>query len=86
MKFCDRFKTLAEDEMGKQSWFEMVISYGPLLVVWLAFLIAGLADLLPRQRTRGPKWLWFCAVIFLSIIGPTAYFLFGRRKLGVRSA
>ncbi len=66
--------------MENKSWIEMILRFAPLLMVWLALLIAGLIDLVPRQQTRGPKWLWFGVVILFSIIGPVAYFLFGREE------
>ena len=50
----------------------------PLLLVWFILLVAGLRDLIPRERTRGPKWVWYIIVICFSMLGPVAYFLFGR--------
>ena len=52
----------------------------PLLLVWFGLLVAGLVDLIPRQKTRGPKWIWFIVVICFSMIGPLVYFLFGREE------
>jgi hypothetical protein len=66
--------------MENMSWLEMILLFAPILGVWLALLVAGLVDLVPRQHTRGPKWIWFCVVILFSIIGPVAYFLFGREE------
>lgn len=33
----------------------------------------------PKEKTRGPKWLWF-ALSFINILGPAAYGLWGRKK------
>ena len=50
----------------------------PLVVIQLGLLVAGLVDLIRRQSTRGPKWAWGIAIVAFSILGPLAYFLFGR--------
>jgi apolipoprotein N-acyltransferase len=57
-----------------QSFMEMLPLVGPVLLIWLIMLVAGLVDLVPRQRTHGPKWVWYLVVI----LGPVVYFLFGR--------
>lgn len=53
----------------------------PLLLLQVALFAAGLVDLLrrrPEQVTGGAKWPWVIA-LFLNIIGPLAYFAFGRK-------
>jgi len=50
----------------------------PLIVVQLSLMVAALVDLLRRQSTRGPKWAWGIAIVAVSILGPLAYFIFGR--------
>jgi hypothetical protein len=50
----------------------------PLIVVQLGLLVAALVDLIRRQSTRGPKWAWGIAIVAVSILGPLAYFIFGR--------
>ena len=50
----------------------------PLIVVQLGLLVAALVDLLRRHSTRGPKWAWGIAIVAVSILGPLAYFIFGR--------
>ncbi len=66
--------------MGNQDLIEVILLLAPLLLIWLVLLVAGLIDLIPRQHTRGPKWLWVLVVILFSIIGPAVYFLFGREE------
>jgi len=66
--------------MGNQDLIEAILLLAPLLLIWLVLLVAGLIDLIPRQHTRGPKWLWVLVVILFSIIGPVVYFLFGREE------
>ncbi|WP_268238677.1 PLDc N-terminal domain-containing protein [Lentibacillus kapialis] len=31
-------------------------------------------------KTNGPKWMWALIIIFINIIGPIIYFIFGRRN------
>ncbi len=53
----------------------------PLIVIQLGLLVFALLDLLKRERTRGPKWMWIIIIIFVNIFGPVAYLLFGREEL-----
>lgn len=66
--------------MGNNDLTEAILLLAPVLLIWLILLVAGLVDLIPRQRTRGPKWLWVLIVILFSIIGPVVYFIFGREE------
>ena len=66
--------------MGNNDLTEAILLLAPVLLIWLILLVAGLVDLIPRQRTRGPKWLWVLIVILFSIIGPVIYFIFGREE------
>jgi DMSO reductase anchor subunit len=52
----------------------------PLLLVQLVLMIAALVDILRREKTRGPKWLWILIVIFGEMIGPILYFVVGREE------
>ena len=69
-----------EVPMNANEFLEMLPLLAPIFLVWLVMLIAGLADLVRRQNTRGPKWVWYLVVIFFSILGPVLYFLFGREE------
>ena len=50
----------------------------PVVVIELALLIAALVDLIRREHTRGPKWIWVLVIVLVNFIGPIAYFLVGR--------
>jgi len=52
----------------------------PLLILELVLLVVALVDLLNRQNVRGDKMLWVVLIVFVGIIGPIVYFIFGRRK------
>jgi hypothetical protein len=64
--------------MDVSEFIEALPLLAPLLLVWFILLVVGLRDLIPRQHTRGPKWVWYIVVICFSMIGPVVYFLFGR--------
>ena len=51
----------------------------PVFVVQLGLLIFALVDLLKRDKTNGPKWLWVIIIVFVNMIGPIVYFIVGRR-------
>jgi drug/metabolite transporter (DMT)-like permease len=50
----------------------------PLIVIQLALMIVALVDILRREKTRGPKWLWIAVVVLGEMIGPILYFVIGR--------
>lgn len=52
----------------------------PLALIQFALLLAALLDLLRRPKTRGPKWLWAFLIVFVQMLGPIAYFVFGREE------
>ncbi len=50
----------------------------PILILQLALMIFALVDLIRRERTKGPKWLWALIIVFVNLIGPILYFIVGR--------
>ena len=50
----------------------------PIFLIQLALIGFALADLLRRENTRGPKWIWVLVILFVNMIGPIIYFLLGR--------
>jgi hypothetical protein len=50
----------------------------PVVVVQLILLVVALLDLLKREKTRGPKWVWVLVILFVNMFGPIIYFVFGR--------
>lgn len=51
----------------------------PLIVIQAILLIVALIDLARIHATNGPKWIWAIVIIFVNIIGPILYFIFGRK-------
>jgi bacteriorhodopsin len=70
---------------GKKKWSQrsrrsrrLIVATG---VVEVVLLMATLIDIKrrPANRIKGPKRLW-TALAFINIVGPIAYFTFGRRR------
>jgi len=51
----------------------------PVLILEIILLVVALIDLVKREHTNGPKWLWALIVIFVNIIGPILYLIIGRK-------
>ena len=52
----------------------------PVLVIQLVLMIAALVDLIRREQTRGPKWVWALVILLVNFIGPIIYFVAGRKE------
>jgi len=63
---------------------EYIVKYLPLLapvfLLQIILLMIALLDLLRRQKTRGPKWVWGLAILFFQMIGPILYLVLGREE------
>ena len=51
----------------------------PILILQLILLVVALLDLVRRERTRGPKWVWVLVILLVSLFGPILYFVLGRQ-------
>ena len=71
----------------KKKWSELSGRSRKLItvtgVIEVALLVATLVDIKrrPADQIKGSKRLW-TALAFVNIIGPIAYFAFGRRRAG----
>jgi hypothetical protein len=54
----------------------------PLIVLQLVLMLVGLYDLTrPERRVKGDsKVVWALIIIFVNLLGPLFYFLFGREE------
>jgi len=53
----------------------------PFIIIQVILFLVAIIDITRRGRqTKGPKLMWVFIVIFISIFGPVAYFIFGRRN------
>jgi hypothetical protein len=50
----------------------------PIIILQLLLIVVALRDLINRERTNGPKWLWVVVILFGEIFGPIIYLLVGR--------
>ncbi|MBN6885673.1 membrane-anchored protein YejM (alkaline phosphatase superfamily) [Cytobacillus horneckiae] len=61
---------------------ELILMVMPIILIQLILMVIAIIDIVRNEHTKGPKWLWILAVIFINIIGPIVYFIFGRRTEG----
>ncbi|MDP3720969.1 MAG: PLD nuclease N-terminal domain-containing protein [Anaerolineaceae bacterium] len=61
---------------------EIILKYLPLLIpialLQFGLMFAALVDVIRREKTKGPKWVWIIVVVFINLFGPIVYFIFGR--------
>jgi len=51
----------------------------PVIAIQLALMIVALVHVLRHNKYRfGNRTLWVVIVVFINILGPIAYFIFGR--------
>lgn len=52
----------------------------PIILIQLVLLVICMADLLRREKTKGPKWAWALVILFIQLIGPILYLVLGREE------
>ncbi len=50
----------------------------PILILQLGLMIAALIDVIKREKTKGPKWMWILIIVLVNLLGPIVYFIVGR--------
>ncbi|MFC7063888.1 PLDc N-terminal domain-containing protein [Halobacillus seohaensis] len=50
----------------------------PIIIIQLILIISALVSLVKAEYTNGPKLMWALIIIFINILGPIAYFIFGK--------
>jgi hypothetical protein len=58
-------------------WIPFLI---PVVVIQLGLMAFALVDLVRRERTKGPKWVWALVIVFGELLGPIIYLIFGREE------
>ncbi len=62
---------------------DIIIYLFPILIIQIGLMIAALVNLIKRpveQVRWNNKLPWILIVLFINIIGPIAYFVFGRTE------
>ncbi|TET51770.1 MAG: PLDc_N domain-containing protein [Anaerolineales bacterium] len=57
---------------------QLILLLVPIALLQLGLMVIALVDLAKRARTKGPKWAWAVAIVFLGFLGPIAYLVVGR--------
>lgn len=52
----------------------------PIVLLQLILMIVALLDLVRREKTRGPKWLWAIVIVLGELVGPILYLIIGREE------
>ena len=50
----------------------------PIILLQLVLMVVALIDLIKRERTRGPKWMWAIIIVLGELLGPVIYLVVGR--------
>ena len=69
-----------------QTLVDMLPFLIPLIIVELALLVFALVDLMKRSHmSQNTRIVWILVIIFINIIGPIVYFIFGRKEQPIDS-
>ena len=60
-----------------KQWLPLLI---PVIILEFGLMIAALIDLIRREKTKGPKWVWILVIVLVNLFGPIIYFLVGREE------
>lgn len=50
----------------------------PIIILQFGLMVAALIDLVKREKTKGPKWVWILVIVLVNLFGPIVYFVAGR--------
>jgi len=52
----------------------------PVIIIELGFLVFALVLAIKNEVTYLPKWGWILIIVFINLIGPILFLIFGRKK------
>lgn len=52
----------------------------PIVIIQLILMAVAIIDLVKIEKANGPKWVWALIILFINLLGPIIYFIFGRRN------
>lgn len=59
---------------------QLLLLLSPIIIIQLVLIIIALWDLIKREKTKGPKWLWVVIILLVNFIGPIIYLVIGREE------
>jgi hypothetical protein len=59
---------------------QLLLLLTPIIIIQLVLMIIALWDLIKREKTKGPKWLWVIIILLVNFIGPIIYLVIGREE------
>jgi hypothetical protein len=59
---------------------QLLLLLSPIFIIQLVLIIIALWDLIKREKTKGPKWLWVVIILLVNFIGPIIYLVIGREE------
>jgi len=63
-----------------ENWNQWLPLLVPIVFLQLGLMIFALVDLVRREKTKGPKWVWALVIVLISFIGPIVYLMIGREE------
>ncbi len=60
-----------------KQWLPLLV---PVIILEFGLMITALVDLIRREKTKGPKWVWILVIVLVNLFGPIIYFLAGREE------
>lgn len=60
-----------------KQWLPLLV---PVIILEFGLMITALVDLIRREKTKGPKWVWVLVIVLVNLFGPIIYFLAGREE------
>lgn len=54
----------------------------PIIILYLALLLTAIIDLGKNWQIRKNPLIWLFVILFINILGPVIYFVFGRKEAG----
>lgn len=59
---------------------QWLLLLAPIILLQLGLMLFALVDLMRRERTKGPKWMWALVILFVNFVGPVLYLALGREE------
>jgi hypothetical protein len=63
-----------------ENWTQWLPLLVPVVLLQFGLMIFALVDLVRRERTNGPRWLWVLVIVLINFIGPIVYLMIGREE------